>query len=175
MPQSRERSRARLKEAFVQLLAQQELDTLTVADLVQTAEVSRSTFYRNFLGLPDFLDWVQTDLINEISDRFKTNSGQGPDFYRFYTYLTANRQIILAFFAGTRWPAFISALYAAGADHYTTALRDQDTGLPTAVVNAWLMGGHINLFQWWLQQDDPPTPAVMANYHQQLANGTLHP
>lgn len=55
-----------LMEALVTLLKTKSLDTISVRDLTREANVSRSTFYRNYLDKLDFLEQTMNTLIDGI-------------------------------------------------------------------------------------------------------------
>lgn len=179
MPQRRDLSRQKMKAAVAELLLTESLATITVQQIVQTAEVSRSTFYRNFDDKADFMHWLQVELVRETTTHFAATAGIiGPNFEVFYDYAMANRKFLQAFMTGRRWPELEEALYAHAFARYAKLLRGQVNRLPVRTLTAFVVGGHVNMFLDWLRSPDPEAPAAMARYHHQLgralAQSSLH-
>ncbi|WP_461215480.1 TetR/AcrR family transcriptional regulator [Lacticaseibacillus sp. GG6-2] len=169
MPQRRDLARERMKQAVATLLQTESLAAITVRQIVQTAGVARSTFYRNFDDKADFLQWLQQELVAETARQFVPADGQhAPNFARFYAYAQQNRAFMRAFLTEQRWPDFVSALYATAHQRYTRLLDGRQTAVPTDTLVTFLVGGHVNLFLSWLQSEHPQAPAKMAAYHDRL-------
>ncbi|KRO17704.1 TetR family transcriptional regulator [Lacticaseibacillus saniviri] len=169
MPHSATTSLIRFKTAFAALLLTRPLDQITVQDIVRKADVNRSTFYRHFLDINDFLDWLADTMLSEITQQFPQPQAAVLDFTQFYQYATDNRILLQAFLGSRRWTDFVTALQETVAKRYTSLLNQQTSDMPPAVQAAFLIGGHIALFNWWMQQDQPPRPAQMAIYHKALS------
>ena len=55
----RRASRDRIATAFVRLLQDRELSSLSVTEICKTADVNRTTFYANYMDIYDLADAVQ--------------------------------------------------------------------------------------------------------------------
>ncbi len=67
------KTQAQIKQVFIQLLAQQPLDKITVAQLADTADINRGTFYRYYRDMYDLHDHLVASLISDITQIFSQN------------------------------------------------------------------------------------------------------
>ena len=68
---TREKSsvKKRMADAFVDILSQKSYADITVTDIVNTAQVARVSFYRNFNSISDVVDYITDELANEFIDK----------------------------------------------------------------------------------------------------------
>lgn len=68
---TREKSsvKKRMADAFVDMLSQKSYADITVTDIVNTAQVARVSFYRNFSSISDVVDYITDELANEFIDK----------------------------------------------------------------------------------------------------------
>ena len=68
---TREKSsvKKRMVDAFVDMLSQKSYADITVTDIVNTAQVARVSFYRNFNSISDVVDYITDELANEFIDK----------------------------------------------------------------------------------------------------------
>ena len=68
---TREKSsvKKRMADAFVAMLSQKSYADITVTDIVNTAQVARVSFYRNFNSISDVVDYITDELANEFIDK----------------------------------------------------------------------------------------------------------
>lgn len=68
---TREKSsvKKRMADAFVDMLSQKAYADITVTDIVNTAQVARVSFYRNFNSISDVVDHITDELANEFIDK----------------------------------------------------------------------------------------------------------
>ena len=68
---TREKSsvKKRMADAFVDMLSQKSYVDITVMDIVNTAQVARVSFYRNFNSISDVVDYITDELANEFIDK----------------------------------------------------------------------------------------------------------
>lgn len=168
MPQRSDLSRQSLKEAFARLLLVKSIDQINVREIVNEAQIARSTFYRNFDDKADFLEWLQNDLVAETSGRFIGRWNHEPDFTDFYQYASKNRNFMRAFLTDQRWPQFVDSLQNQALKHYQELLKGAQHEVPDNFLAAFLVGGHVNMFLQWLKSEHPLAPAQMAQYHRRL-------
>lgn len=68
---TREKSsvKKRMADAFVDMLSQKSYADITVTDIVNTAQVARVSFYRNFNSISDVVDYITDELANDFIDK----------------------------------------------------------------------------------------------------------
>ncbi len=62
-----------LADTLKALIHEQQLDTITVQQLVARARVNRKTFYYHFHGIADLLGWMYTDAFEHVSPPAESN------------------------------------------------------------------------------------------------------
>ena len=63
-------SQDKIEKVFINLLQTNELEKITVSDIVKTAALNRSTFYANFIDIYDLADKTREKLEKEFSNLF---------------------------------------------------------------------------------------------------------
>lgn len=66
-PEVTEKTKQKLADAFCQLYQQKPIEKISIKEIADNAGYNRSTFYMYFIDIYDLLDYVETDLINEMS------------------------------------------------------------------------------------------------------------
>lgn len=173
MPQRSDLSRNAMKGAFAKLLLKEPIDKISVRQIVATAQVARSTFYRNFDDKEEFLAWLQADLVAETSQHLTGNNNNELDFTDFYRFASHNRDFLKAFLIGQRWPAFVDALYHQATTHFQVILAGERVPIPVKFLTSFILGGHIQMFETWLENDEETSPEQMNAYHHQLGNNLM--
>ncbi|NMA50518.1 MAG: TetR family transcriptional regulator [Mollicutes bacterium] len=55
-----------IKESFLDLLVDNDFNSITITKICEKADVNRTTFYKYFIDIYDLLEKVQLDFINEL-------------------------------------------------------------------------------------------------------------
>jgi AcrR family transcriptional regulator len=66
----RRESQEKIERAFVELLQTQELNNITVSDLIKMTGLNRSTFYANYIDIFDLADKLREKLEKDFSNLF---------------------------------------------------------------------------------------------------------
>lgn len=67
---SSRRSRRLIREAFLELLEERDLDKITVVDIVNRADVTRSTFYVHYPDIYGIIEEIQNEIISRHLEEF---------------------------------------------------------------------------------------------------------
>ena len=97
----RKDSQKRIETAFMKLLQNQELNTITVTELCRLASVNRTTFYSNYLDVYDLADTVQRKLEEEVSVLYKEEREQkynSNDFLKLFCHIKENQILYKTYF-----------------------------------------------------------------------------
>lgn len=166
------RTRSALCQALITLSQEKGYDNITVQDILDTANVGRSTFYAHYLnkdhlllsGMPEKItEYIQLEagtLIPSVSGIFEHMQMAFPFFKALLgtdgakVGLARGRQII-----HKKVVNHLAELEAAG--HQLSA--------PAAVTAEFLVGALISMMSWWLDNNMPHTPKEMNNMFQALA------
>lgn len=67
---SSKRSRRLIRESFLELLEERDLDKITVVDIVKRADVTRSTFYVHYPDIHGIIEEIQNEIISRHLEEF---------------------------------------------------------------------------------------------------------
>ena len=70
------RTRARLRQALTQLLAEKDLRSITVRELTDLADVNRGTFYAHYRDLYDLMEHLEQTFFSELQQRLSRYTSQ---------------------------------------------------------------------------------------------------
>ena len=168
------RTRKALREALVSLVVERGYDKVTVQDVLDRADVGRSTFYAHYrdkdaLYAACFED-LRTDLDREMGAM--TPGDPPPDPVRpvgvMFDHAYRNQRVYQAVCgragetAGTRH--LRQVVRDALRDHLTAA----GTRLPVEIVAEYHANALVGLLVWWVRQGFPYGPAEMARMCQEM-------
>lgn len=164
------RTHAALQHALIELVEEQDLAQLTVADVAERADVSRSTFYDHYKDVHELAEAACTAMIDELIESLPALHNESHDEQ-------APSQSLLAFFTNFAEHAglYRSLLGPQGSarviDHIrrrvTAAVHAANCQTPNEpdshdVPAAFVAGALIGVATDWLQRGCPRTPAEMA-------------
>ena len=164
------RTRQQLSQALFQLVFEKPYNRISVQDILDRANIGRSTFYAHFHdkdgllldGVPDkILDFDETSdqLVPSLVPIFT----HAQEYFDLFRALMGSEGIALAFKAAQKqmlrdWLAHINRLQAKGIA----------SGLPPVVMAHYLTGAFGAVFQWWLDEKMPYSPEKMDRMFRQL-------
>ncbi|WP_159723238.1 TetR/AcrR family transcriptional regulator [Enterococcus sp. CSURQ0835] len=83
------KTRKKIKQAFITLIASRSLETITANDLITTAKISRGAFYRHFKDKEDLILQLQTEALAGVKQilTLLQNSDKQTFFFQLLNYL----------------------------------------------------------------------------------------
>jgi AcrR family transcriptional regulator len=165
------RSRRALKEALTDLILERGYESVTVQDVIDRADVGRSTFYAHFLDKDDLLTAILADLEIPAPDHTQWH----PEDPAFAWTL----QLFRHFGSGRRlFQAVASSQTSAMARRETTrrledlaraelsrlqAARKLDP-LRLEIVTRFLVGTFIGFMDWWMREENAHLPPEQVDH-----------
>jgi AcrR family transcriptional regulator len=174
------RTRRALSDALVSLILEKRFDAITVQDVIDRADVSRSTFYAHFRDKEDlFLSgwerllegfarhvaWEKIGAARFVPVRELFLHVQ--EFHRFYMALARSRKTDLIYKTG------LGYLSKHVEESLITWLEGKPRPrVPVAILSNYLASEMLGLLRWWLDQNMPYTAERMDEmFHQLVAPG----
>ena len=172
------RTRRDLRGALVQRLLERSYDELSVGQLLETADIGRSTFYSHYNGKDDLLRNSLRQLHEEI--RAAVAAGpvpdDGPAGFRFAGPLLAHVRDHLAIHRnlGRRGrEIFTREMDAMVTALVREALADATPALPAEALVQFLKGGFLSLLAWGLSRPSTFDAEALAAAFDRLASASL--
>jgi AcrR family transcriptional regulator len=171
-----QRTRRLLSAALIELMLEQRYDEITVQDIIDRADVSRSTFYAHYLDKEDLLISDFTRVLDALSQHTEQNEPGGqvlPPLALFFRHVKEQHQLYKALVRG----GGIDRLYKKGHErlrqnieqHLQALVPAGQTGaLPLPLVADYIAGAILNMLTWWLNNEMPYTPEHMDALFNQL-------
>ena len=174
------RTRDRLGDALVELLARQPFDDITVQQVLERAGVSRSTFYthyrdKNDLFLSDAEDFWQS-MATALS-RFGDKSERVAPVHELFAHIAEARPFYDALLQSGRMPDVMEL----GLGHFARGIEQRLNEIPRArtisperrgAIAHGLAGNLFSLLTWWIQHGMTSPPEEMDKlFHTLVWNG----
>jgi AcrR family transcriptional regulator len=172
-----QRTRRLVSAAMIDLLREKRYDAITVQDLLDRADIGRSTFYTHYFDKQDVLASLIEQLLETVRKPLSLkDAGQGivPSLALFrlaYQHQHQQLQAILHGHAGEMlWETMQTALCRTIEQALATAgAESRSPSVPLALVSEYLAGAFLTLFKWWLEAGMPSPPEQMDKIFRQLA------
>lgn len=148
-----------IKETLATLLLEKELQTITVKELTDMAEISRSTFYAHYSDVFDLYDHMENELLNDLNEIIVTNPTH--EYYDLYIllidYVYDNAVIFRSFMNNSRNSRFRNKLADFFEEKYNEiVLYEMGT---TEITEDWkyisrfINGGIVHILALWLENN----------------------
>lgn len=161
------RTHKALRDALIALTLERGYVSLTVEDIIERADVSRSTFYKHFADKNALLDQIERDLGDELAQRLDplapsssvgfTGKPVREMFRHAEEERDAYRVILRGEGDGRALRKFIEARVKGASSVFRdrAAEHDRQPEIDIDVMARAWVGELIVTLQWWIEQDKP--------------------
>jgi AcrR family transcriptional regulator len=168
-----QRTRHLLSQALVELIRAKDYNSIAVSDIIDRANVGRSTFYAHYRDKDDlFLGTV--DRMIDILSGYVPH--EPPDENSFFPSLGLFRHV------GEQYELYKALVWSSGMDllikHLQKSLSKrieqtlQESGrefdIPNPILASFLAGSFLSLLKWWLENKMTYSPQQMDKIFQKL-------
>jgi AcrR family transcriptional regulator len=173
------RTQQALRNALIELILEKHYDTISVQDIIDRANVGRSTFYNHFRDKEDLFrgDWER--LLNHFVGQItveKLNEGRIfpiwevfehlKDFHHFYRALVKSGKVEKIFSQGQ---SYLSRKF----EEKFSSLLASDIPIPIPILANYLAGEIFSNLKWWLDNNMPYSPQQMDKFFHQIVMSGL--
>lgn len=174
MDRRQRKTRAAIFKAFTSLLSRKSYYKITVQEIIDAADVGRSTFYDHFETKDALLETLCRELFDHIARslldkshshcKFTSDGEETSAFCHILYHLREDERYILRLLARERNETFIECFK----QNMNALLRDEkffnpkwrSLGVPEDFLIDHISSSFVNMIQWWIRhkmQCDPPT------------------
>jgi AcrR family transcriptional regulator len=171
-----ERTRQLLSAALIELMLEQRYDDITVQEIIDRANVGRSTFYAHYLDKEDLLISDFTRVLDALTQQHEQGGSVGhgpPSLALFFRHVQEHYRLYKALVRG----GGVDRLYKKGHERlrqnierhlrsFVPAEHTPAVSLP--LVADYIAGAVVTMLKWWLDNEMPYTPEEMDSLFQQL-------
>lgn len=169
------RTRGRLHIALMELIVEKGYDRTTVQDLIDRADIGRSTFYAHYETKDDLLlsslerldiD-IELHIGNDSSDAILSSLG-------FFRHIAEQRELFQALIGSRGIDIVIRATREALTRRVEATIAERESegagsaALPSDARAAFAAGSLLAFLTWWLDNDMPYSPEDMATMFSQM-------
>src|SRR5205823_3672672 len=155
-------TRRMLGEALVALMLEKRYNTITVQEIIDRANVGRSTFYAHYLDKEDLLQNETAELVVRLAGHMDHGTGGSriiPSL-ELLRHVKESHALIRALVRGRAIEPVLKTMQTHLSRHVEARLaRGMPAGrvpsVPLPVVAQYMAGVLLTLFQWWLERDMP--------------------
>lgn len=171
------RTRMLIKEAFIELLTEMDIEKMSVSRIAERATISRVTFYLHYRDIPDMLEKMADEMIKEIEEALRgkpvnPDSREGADWLRLeklLEHIAQHASFYKVTLASRKAPIFterlLSMLTEIITERYDHVEKDSFTykaGIQKDIAVWHRSSALIGTIVSWLRQDMPYTPHFLA-------------
>jgi AcrR family transcriptional regulator len=178
------RTRELLQKALIELIGERSYDAITVQQIVDCANVGRTTFYAHFSSKDDLFISCHEAIVSEFHHiHSHPESLLSPEastgMISAYRHLVEARPLLFPIFQSQSHDGqlILRRIRDGSAQDIETALRaifvEADSAIPLNILANYLAGAQIALMQWWLEKRQPYTPETLAQTFHRLQRAAI--
>jgi AcrR family transcriptional regulator len=168
------RTRDAIHRAFIGLMQERGYDGVTVTDIIERADIGRSTFYAHYTDKRDVLH-ATLDELAEFLRRHRDGSGELFGFSRALFEHVHEQRPLLRALLGRRGGSVVQARIAQLIGELVhEQLHGRATDVSRELVVDCVVGAFTSLLARWVDEQEPHTPAQMDEaFHRLISPGVL--
>ncbi len=171
-----ERTRRLLGEALVSLMLERRYADLTVQDILDRANIGRSTFYAHYWDKDDLLASTMEQMIRMLSRQVDTAPGDAATLLPslgLFQHVQEQYHLLYRAFVGWQGVEMVMRMLRTRlCEHIEQRLRSMlpasTTDMSVTVTAQAVVGTFLALLQWWVENEMPLPPEEMESYFRQL-------
>jgi len=164
-----QRTRELLQKALIELISEREYDAITIQDIVDRANLGRTTFYKHYNSKDELFMNCHEAVVREFGfgllhplSREELLSPEAPlVMTSAYQHLEDARALLYSIFQGKDSLLILRRIRDWRAREIeaslSAAFAEADSTIPFDVLANYLAGAQIALVQWWLEKRLPHT------------------
>lgn len=166
-----QRTRRLISEAFLNLMREKHYAQITVQDIIDRADVGRSTFYAHYQDKEDLLGSEFAEVLHALQHSMSVKNADALPTVGLFEHMKEFQFILRAFVFGENAdPLFrkVHLALTAAFEKYLTA-RQPQSSIPIPIVANYLTGAYLSLVRWWLDNNLAYSPDRMDQIFYDLA------
>lgn len=169
-----QRTRTLLQQALIALIRERGYDAITIQEIVDRANVGRTTFYLHYTGKDDLFLHCHDAILGQFQLSPHTHlshaallSPEPPEgMAQAYRHLVEARSLLAPILQGKDSLLILRRIRDRSAEeiaaHLRSAFGEADSRIPLDLLASYLAGAQIALVQWWLEKRPGHTPEQLA-------------
>lgn len=180
-----QRTRGFLQQALIELISERGYDAVTIQDIVDRANVGRTTFYLHYNSKDELFMRCHEAIVSKfrigslhpMSREELLSLEAPPGMTSAYRHLEDGRALLYSVFQGKDNLLILRRMRDWSARDIEANLRsafsEEESAIPLDVLALYLAGAQIGLVQWWLEKRQPHTLEDLAQMFHRLQRGAI--
>ncbi len=176
------RTRKLIGDALVSLILEKNYDSITVRDIVERANVGRSTFYAHYYDKDDLFRSEFEELLGVLGSYSEHADQEGDQLVPsldLFRHIQDHHHLYKALI----WGQGIDLLYKTGQDILSSSIEanlrhlhssEDDWKVPLPILSNYMASTFLALLKWWLENNMPYSPERMDELFQRLVLPGVH-
>lgn len=174
MDRRQQKTRQAIFNAFSALLEHKKFNQITVQEIIDRANIGRSTFYAHFGTKEELLNELCSDMFRHVfSDHLETEpthdfSGSSNERKTRITHilyhLKDNQAEIIRLLSGESRDLFLNYFKANLTEMFRGLVAHSGLDIPASYLESYLAGSFSDTVQWWAAQKMEAPPEAVAGY-----------
>ena len=175
MDRRQQKTRTAIFSAFCNLLENKRYENITVQEIIDEANIGRSTFYAHFETKDELLRSMCTDIFHHVFTQElpqETDHGCSVDsrslelkLGHVLYHLRENRLNLKGLLASESGELFLSYLKDYLRELFGRYINEFRSDVPEGYLLHHLIGSFAETVKWWVAQDMAPAPETVAGYY----------
>jgi AcrR family transcriptional regulator len=177
------KTRQIIYDAFFELMKEKPYDKITVQDIIDRANVGRSTFYSHFFTKDELLKSCIESMMEMLNQHLvhaadRDNSNTLIPLVEFFKHIKDNSRLMKSIIRGNNSDLFLGEVQLFLSKkieaHIGAQLaKGKELIVPMPVFINYISGTLISLTEWWLDNKTPYTPVQMEQYFSDLVTPSI--
>ncbi|HEY2981866.1 MAG TPA: TetR/AcrR family transcriptional regulator [Anaerolineales bacterium] len=180
-----QRTRELLQKALIELISEIGYDGVTIQDIVDRANVGRTTFYLHYTNKDELFMSCHEAIASEfrigplhpLSREDLLSPEAPPGMTSAYRHLEKARALLYSIFQGKDGLLILRRIRDWSAREIEASLHsafaEADSSIPFDVLANYLAGAQLALVQWWLEKRQPHTLEKLAQTFHRLQRAAI--
>lgn len=178
MDRRQKRTRNAIFSAFSELLSQKSFSKITVQDIIDTADVGRTTFYAHFETKDDLVREMCAEIFDHvIFDGIRAENGNYSSFSNgtpqdiiphILFHVRSNKKNIIGILSCESGELFLryfkQYLSEVFSNWVAEAPEAKETQVPRDFLIDHVSSSFVNMVQWWIKNNMEQSPELMTSY-----------
>lgn len=176
------RTRQLLGNALIELMFEKRFEDITVQDILDRADIGRSTFYAHYTDKENLLMSEIGRVIRQLDEYTTEGDGVRPGLLPsigFFRHVQQHRRLMQAFMWGQGAELLTQELlgqFSTIVEHNLRAMTRAETAssVPLPVLSRFVANTFLLLLRWWFDDDMRHSPEQMDDMFQKLVMPAIH-
>jgi len=147
-----------IKETFINLLQEKDIDKITVSELCEKSDINRATFYRYYIDIYDLLLKIELEFADELKNKLiNYNSSSFKDIViEYLKYLKDNKDFVKIVFSNSKNLDFLYDFFEYFFENFknkwfinVNCLDEENK----KILFIYMFNGSLGVIKYWIQND----------------------